>query len=59
MKVIDAAALVMDHPIVGTFVSKDKDKTIEANFETFKQIWFEIVHYAGDKGVKSLLKTAR
>ena len=52
MKVIDAAALVMDHPIVGTFVGKDKDKTIEANFETFKQIWPEIVHYAGDKGVK-------
>jgi len=33
-------------------VGKDKDKTIEANFETFKQIWPEIVHYAGDKGVK-------
>ena len=52
LKVIDAAALVMDHPIVGTFVGKDKDKTIEANFETFKHIWPEIVHYAGDKGVK-------
>ncbi|NLN70797.1 MAG: sugar phosphate isomerase/epimerase [Chloroflexi bacterium] len=52
MKVIDAAALVMDEPIVGTFVGKDKDKTVEANFDDFKQIWPEIVHYAGDKGVK-------
>lgn len=51
-KVIDAAALVMDKPIVGTFVGKDKDKTVEANFEVFKQIWPEIVKYAGDKGVK-------
>ena len=52
MKVIDAAALVMDEPIVGTFVGKDKDKTVEANFDDFKQIWPKIVHYAGDKGVK-------
>ena len=51
-KVIDAAALVMDQPIVGTFVGKDKDQTVEANFEQFKRIWPEIVQYAGDKGVK-------
>ena len=51
-KVIDAAALVMDKPIVGTFVGRDKDQTIEANFELFKEIWPPIVKYAGDKGVK-------
>jgi sugar phosphate isomerase/epimerase len=51
-KVIDAAALVMDDPIVGTFVGRDKDQTIEANFERFKEIWPPIVKYAGDKGVK-------
>lgn len=51
-KVIDAAALVMDAPIVGTFVGRDKDKTIEENFELFKVIWPNIVKYAGDKGVK-------
>lgn len=51
-KVIDAAPLVMDNPIVGTFVGRDKDKNIEENFEDFKVIWPEIIHYAGDKGVK-------
>lgn len=51
-KVIDAAALVMDEPIVGTFVGRDKDKTIEENFEIFKKIWPSIVQYAGDKGVR-------
>ncbi len=51
-KVIDAAALVMDKPIVGTFVGRDKDQTIEENFERFKEIWPQIVKYAGDKGVK-------
>ena len=51
-KVIDASALVMDAPIVGTFVGKDKDQTVEENFAVFKQVWPEIVKYAGDKGVK-------
>lgn len=51
-KVIDAAALVMDEPIVGTFVGRDKDKTIEENFEIFKGVWPSIVRYAGEKGVK-------
>jgi sugar phosphate isomerase/epimerase len=51
-KVIDAAALVMDKPIVGTFIGKDKDKTVEANFDQFKKIWPDLIHYAGDKGVK-------
>jgi sugar phosphate isomerase/epimerase len=51
-KVIDAAALVMDEPIVGTFIGRDKDKTIEENFEEFKKIWPSLVSYAGDKGVK-------
>lgn len=51
-KVIDAAALVMDKPIVGTFVGKDKDKTVEANFEQFNHIWPGIIKYAGDRGVR-------
>lgn len=51
-KVVDAAALVMDDPIIGTFVGRDKNKTIEENLEDFKQVWPDIVHYAGDQGVK-------
>lgn len=51
-KVIDASTLVMDEPIVGTFVGRDKDKTIEENFEEFAKVWPDIVKYAGKKGVK-------
>lgn len=51
-KVIDAAAMVMDDPIVGTFVGRDKDRTIEENLEEFAKVWPDIVHYAGEKGVK-------
>jgi sugar phosphate isomerase/epimerase len=51
-KVIDAAALVMDEPIVGTFVGRDKDKTVEENFDDFSKVWPGIVKYAGERGVK-------
>ncbi|MBG0788511.1 MAG: sugar phosphate isomerase/epimerase, partial [Anaerolineaceae bacterium] len=51
-KVIDGAALVMDEPIVGTFVGRDKDKTIEANLEDFAKIWPPIIQYARERGVK-------
>jgi sugar phosphate isomerase/epimerase len=51
-KVIAAAALVMDDPIVGTFVGRDKNKAIEENFEIFKEIWPSIITYAGDLGVR-------
>ena len=51
-KVIAAAALVMDEPIVGTFIGRDKEKTIEANLETFAQIWPPIIQYAKERGVR-------
>lgn len=51
-KVIDAAPLVMDDPIVGTFIGKDKDKTVEANLEEYAKVWPEIVKYAGERGVR-------
>lgn len=51
-KVIDAAALVMDQPIVGTFVGRDKDKNVEENFEEFAKVWPGIVKYASERGVK-------
>ncbi len=43
---------VMDDPIVGTFIGRDKDKTIEANFELFREIWPPIITYAKERGVK-------
>ncbi len=51
-KVIDAAVLVMDEPIVGTFVGRDQTITIEDNLETFATVWPEIVAYAAARGVK-------
>jgi len=51
-KVIDAAAMVMDDPIVGTFVGRDKDRTIAENLAEFEKVWPDIVQYAGEQGVK-------
>lgn len=50
-KVIDAAAL-LDVPNVGTFVGKDKNKTVPENFEDFARIWPAIVKYAAERNVK-------
>jgi len=50
-KVIEAAAL-LEVPVVGTFIGKDKDKTVPANLEQYARIWPPIVKFARDHGVK-------
>lgn len=50
-KVIHAAAL-LEVPVVGTFVGKDKNKTVPQNFEEFAKVWPPIVKFAGEHGVK-------
>jgi sugar phosphate isomerase/epimerase len=50
-KVIDAAAL-LEVPVVGTFVGKDKDKTVPQNLELFTKVWPDIVKYAGEREIK-------
>ncbi len=50
-KVIEAAAL-LDVPIVGTFVGKDKNKTVPQNFEDYARIWPPIVKFAKEHGIK-------
>jgi sugar phosphate isomerase/epimerase len=50
-KVIEAAAL-LEVPVVGTFIGKDKDKTVPANFEQYAKIWPPIVKFARERGVK-------
>jgi sugar phosphate isomerase/epimerase len=50
-KVIEAAAL-LEVPVVGTFVGKDKNKTVEKNLEEFAKVWPSIVKFARDLGVK-------
>jgi sugar phosphate isomerase/epimerase len=50
-KVIDAAAL-LEVDVVGTFIGKDKDKTVPENFKSYARIWPPIVKYAKKRGVK-------
>lgn len=50
-KVIEAAEL-LEVPMVGTFVGKDKNKTIPQNLEEYARIWPPIVKFAKDHGVK-------
>jgi sugar phosphate isomerase/epimerase len=50
-KVIQAAEM-LEVPIVGTFIGKDKDKTIPANLEEFARVWPPIVRFAREHGVK-------
>jgi sugar phosphate isomerase/epimerase len=51
MKVIEGAAL-LEVPIVGTFIGKDKDKTVPQSLEDYAKIWPPIVKFAKDHGVK-------
>jgi sugar phosphate isomerase/epimerase len=38
--------------VVGTFVGRDKDKTLEANLDEFAKVWPPLVKFAADRGVK-------
>jgi sugar phosphate isomerase/epimerase len=51
-KVIVAAALLMENPIVGTFIGKDQLKTVDDNIKDFSVIWPDIIKFAEDNGVK-------
>ena len=50
-KVIEAAAL-LEVPVIGTFIGKDKDRTVPDNLEQYARIWPPIVKFARDHGVK-------
>ncbi len=52
LKKVILGAEMLGVPVVGTFVGKDKDKTVEANLEAFAKIWPPIVKFAADHGVK-------
>lgn len=51
-KVINAASLLMKNPIVGTFIGRDKNKTVEENLDEFSKTWPDIIKFANDNGVK-------
>jgi sugar phosphate isomerase/epimerase len=50
-KVIEAAAL-LDAPVVGTFIGKDKDKPVPQNLEDYARVWPPIVQFAKERGIK-------
>jgi sugar phosphate isomerase/epimerase len=50
-KVIEAAAL-LEVPMVGTFVGKDKNKNVDENLESYSKIWPPIVKFAKEHGIQ-------
>jgi len=52
LKKVIVAAELLNVPIVGTFVGRDKDRTFEANLDEFAKVWPPIVKFAADHGVK-------
>lgn len=50
-RVIEGAAL-LELPIVGTFLAKDKNKTVPQNVQDYAKIWPRNVKFAKDHGVK-------
>ncbi|NJM07333.1 sugar phosphate isomerase/epimerase [Candidatus Gracilibacteria bacterium] len=50
-KVIDAAQK-LGIGVVGTFVGRDKTKSLPENLQLFSQVWPELVSYAGERGIK-------
>ena len=48
---IDASALLGINRI-NTFVGRDKNKSVEENFEIFQEVWKPVIQYAETKGVK-------
>jgi sugar phosphate isomerase/epimerase len=52
LKKVILAAEMLNVSVVGTFVGKDKDKTVDENFEMFEKVWPPIVKFAKDHGVK-------
>jgi len=50
-KVIKAAAMLGINKI-NTFIGRDKNRSVDENFETFREVWPEIIWHAGENDVK-------
>jgi len=46
------AAEMLEVPVVGTFIGRDKDKSTTANFEEFAKVWPPLVKFAREHHVK-------
>jgi len=52
LKKVILAAELLEVPVVGTFIGRDKNKTLEDNLSSFVEVWKPIVKYAGEHHVK-------
>lgn len=52
LKKVIVAAQTLNVPIVGTFVGRNKDLTLEQNLAEFAKVWPPIVKFAADHGIK-------
>jgi sugar phosphate isomerase/epimerase len=52
LKKVIVGAELLEVPTVGTFIGKDKDKTVPANLEEYARVWPEIVKFAKQHQVK-------
>jgi sugar phosphate isomerase/epimerase len=52
LKKVIVAAEMLDVPVVGTFVGRDKTKSLEDNWPEFEKVWPPIVRYAAQHNVK-------
>ena len=52
LKKVIVAAELLKVPIVGTFIGRDKNKTLEENLDEYARVWPPIVKFAADHGVK-------
>jgi sugar phosphate isomerase/epimerase len=52
LKKVIVAAEMLQVPIVGTFIGKDKNKTVPQNLDEYAKVWPPIVKFAAEHGVK-------
>ncbi|NSW89433.1 MAG: sugar phosphate isomerase/epimerase [Firmicutes bacterium] len=54
-KCIDAAVM-LETSMVGTFVGRNIDKSIQDNFDEYEKVFGELVRYAEDRGIKIIIE---
>ncbi len=52
LKQVIVAAELLKVPMVGTFIGKDKNKTVPQNLDEYAKVWPPIVKFAAEHGVK-------